>query len=507
MSAADALVVFVLGVVASLSMSWLLVSRLERIGERLGVSEAILGLVAALAADAPEVTSAVTALTHHEAKVGAGVVLGSNVFNLAALLGLGAMTAGRIALHRKVVLLDGAVGLWIASACLAAVTGVITPLVALAVALLVFVPYIAVSAAKPATVQAWPLPARWTRWLTSAVDDEEAEIAEAIRSRRGRPVDVAVAVVALVVVVSASVAMERAASDLGDRWQVPQIITGGLALAVITSLPNAVAAVYLAARGRGAAVLSAALNSNTLNVVAGLLLPAAILGIGAPTPQSVLVAAWALGLTALALAFAWRDAGLSRGTGMLIIAAYLVFTATLLAGATRLPVWPATVPPVLIAVGSTLWWLRPQPAPNVSVVFVPAQTRGVPPVPVRSRVVAFIRSASGGQAPSLWPDRTVSWMFGSGLAWCATVAVLDAASGRHLVLIGLLIVGPCCVLLTGRWRRTAAAGLFAIALAVVCGWPDGIFGTSEHLTFIASVIAVSVVSTTAAAVVDRSRSA
>jgi cation:H+ antiporter len=481
MSAAGTLVVFILGVATSLSMSWLLVSRLERIGERLGVSEAILGLVAALAADAPEVTSAVTALTHHEAKVGAGVVLGSNVFNLAALLGLGAVTAGRIALHRKVVVLDGAVGLWIAAACLVGVLGVIPPLAALIVALAVFVPYVAVSAARPATVRSWPLPSAWTRWLTTAVDEEEVEIAEAIRPRRGRPVDVAVALVALVVVVAASVAMERAGSGLGSRWNIPEIITGGLTLAVITSLPNAVAAVYLAARGRGAAVLSTALNSNGLNVIVGLLLPGTVLGLGSPTAQSVLVAAWALGLTALALAFAWRDAGLTREIGALIIGAYLVFTVTLIAGATHLALWPVLVPPVLIAVGSAAWWLRP----NL--------------IPLRANRV------DGATSP--WPDRTAAWMFATGLTWCATVAMLDALSGRHLVLIGLLVAGPCCVLLTGRWQHTAVAGLFAVTLAVVCGWPDGIFGSTEHLVFVASVAAATAVCTTAATFVKRYPSA
>ena len=87
--------------------SWLLVSRLERIGEWLGLSEALLGIVAALAADAPEITAAITALTSHQQRIGAGVVLGSNVFNLAALLGLGAVVAGRIGLHRRVVVLSG----------------------------------------------------------------------------------------------------------------------------------------------------------------------------------------------------------------------------------------------------------------------------------------------------------------------------------------------------------------------------------------------------------------
>ena len=107
MPVAVEVVAFCLAAAVSLATSYLLVTRLERIGERLGLSEALLGMVAALAADAPEITSAVTALAAHQQKVGAGVIIGSNVFNLAALLGLGALVAGRIALHRKVVLLGG----------------------------------------------------------------------------------------------------------------------------------------------------------------------------------------------------------------------------------------------------------------------------------------------------------------------------------------------------------------------------------------------------------------
>jgi len=55
MTDASWVVLFVVGVVVSLGSSWLLVSRLERLGERAGLSEALLGMVAALAADAPEI--------------------------------------------------------------------------------------------------------------------------------------------------------------------------------------------------------------------------------------------------------------------------------------------------------------------------------------------------------------------------------------------------------------------------------------------------------------------
>ena len=118
---------FVLAACVSLATSWLLVSRLERVGERLGLSEALLGMLAALAADAPEITAAITALVNREQRVGAGVVLGSNVFNLAALLGLGALVAGAIRFRRRVVILGGLLALWIAAACLVTVLGVLPP--------------------------------------------------------------------------------------------------------------------------------------------------------------------------------------------------------------------------------------------------------------------------------------------------------------------------------------------------------------------------------------------
>ncbi len=325
-----ALLGFAAGAVVSLLTSLVLVSRLERVGERLGLSEALLGIVAALAADAPEVTAAVTAISHHQQRIGAGVVLGSNVFNLAALLGLGAVVARRIALHRKVVLLGGAVAVWVAAVCLAVVLGAVPAAAGLALALVVLALYLAVLARPGAGPLFLPLPRRWIGWLGSAASEEELELHDAIRPRHGRWTDAVTAMVALGVVVAASVTMERAASDLGSRFAVPEIVVGGLVLAAVTSLPNAVAAVYLAARGRGAATLSTALNSNTLNVVAGLLLPAAVLSLGRPSGQSVLITIWYVALSIAALAFAYLHHGIGRFGGGLIIAAYAAFVATVL---------------------------------------------------------------------------------------------------------------------------------------------------------------------------------
>ena len=166
---------------------------------------------------------------------------------------------------------------------------------------------------------------------------------------------------------------------------MPGIITGGVVLAAVTSLPNAVAAVYLAAKGKGAAVLSTALNSNALNVIAGLMLPAAITGPGWPSSQTTLIAAqttliaaWYAGLILFALAVAYRDRGLRRSAGLLIIGTYLVFLGSLLATA--------------YAVG-----------PGDGIVIVPAvavPAGGVPPGLAGSRPAWLVRAARKPSFPA-----------------------------------------------------------------------------------------------------------
>jgi cation:H+ antiporter len=517
-----AVVAFLAGALVSLATGWLLVSRLERVGERLGLSEALLGIVAALAADAPEVTAAISAMASGEQRLGAAVVIGSNVFNLAALLGLGAVVAGRIGLHRKVVLLGGTVAMCVAGVCLAVVLGLIPPVAGCVLGLTTVALYVVALGISGRGLARLRLPRSWIAWMRSAVAEEEVELESAIRPAPGRWPDVAVAAGSLVVVVAASVTMERAAAALGNRFAVPEIVVGGLVLAAVTSLPNAVAAVYLAARGRGAATLSTALNSNTLNVAVGLLIPAALIGLGRPSGQTILAAVWYLGLTSAVLAFAYRDRGIGRLTGILVIAAYLVFAGSILGlayggpQATRI----AIVAGLAIAglFGARLVVGRhpdsasdePGPSPPWPASRNPdGQIRGRPmevsgngssPESARAQIARPSQSLAGQESLLTgWPVKRL-WVLG--LEASLIVAAVDALLGNRATLIGLLIVGPCCVLLTGRWVPTALTGLWVISLAVVLGLPDGIWGTATHFIWLGAVTVVAVTSTVAAAFIQ-----
>ncbi|MGH9919191.1 MAG: hypothetical protein ACRD6W_10040, partial [Nitrososphaerales archaeon] len=366
-------------------------------------------------------------------------------------------------------------------------------------------PYAILAAGGARTLGQRRAPQRVQRWLARAVAEEELELAQAIHPRRGRPRDGVVAAGALVVVVAASVAVERTASRLGTRWGVPDVIVGGLVLAVVTSLPNLVAAIYLARRGRGAATLSTALNSNALNVAVGFLLPAVILGLGPTSHYDVLVGAWYLGFTVMVILFARLEGGVTRATGALIVASYLGFTAVVLIVGIRGHLGPETiaVPGIAIVTAAAVLILvrgrrRSRPAPGPI---------DLPPSVGNIGTALEDRPSPNGMRPGLrsqlgrWP----TWRFELlAIVLSSSVAATDAALGHRVVLIGALIVGPCCALLTGKWSRTALVAGWAVVLAIVLGLPDGIWIRPEHLVFVGAVFFVGLVTTAAAFLIERS---
>lgn len=315
---------FIFAGIVALAASALLVVRIERVGARFGLTEAALGLVTALAANAPEITSAVTALTRGQRDIGVGVILGSNVFNLAALLGLGALVAGRIDLHRRVVVFGGGVAMSVALISGVAVTRVVSVDWSFIVALVVFVPYVIVSA-WPRVIAPRRGASKFATWVREALREEEVELRGAIHPESGDWRDAALAGTALLVVVLASVLMEHTAAALGASMGWSSIVIGGVLLAGVTSLPNAVAAIYLSARGRGAAAFSEALNSNNLNVLAGLLTPAVFLGLGHPAGPAEWTVGFYEGLTLLSLVMAYVSRGLGRLSGAVLIAGYVAY--------------------------------------------------------------------------------------------------------------------------------------------------------------------------------------
>ena len=119
----------------------------------------------------------------------------------------------------------------------------------------------------------------------------------------------------------------------------------------------------------------------------------------------MLVAAWYAGLTVLALAFAYRDHGLGRLPGAVIIAGYLAFVAALGVTVAQGGVRPAAavVPAAVIAVSAAALLAWPAAARGGAPAGVPAWWSGNPAA--RLECLLFLNDEF---SPRAWWSRPVT---------------------------------------------------------------------------------------------------
>ena len=322
MSAPVAVLLFLGGLALTAVSSIVLARELDRIGERLGFSEALLGIVTAVGADAPEISSAVAALVTGHQDTGVGVVVGSNVFNIAALLGLSAVIAGPVRIHAHGLVLSGGVAIAIALIGALLAIDLVPAAAAFALALVIVVPYVVLSALHLRRRERLPA------FLREAVTEEQQDARRDEFAPPATGTDVLTVLPILAAVVGGAYAMVVTAQSLGDRWGVSDVLIGTVVLAALTGIPNLLAAVRLALHGRGAACVSESLNSNNANILVGLCLPALVLGLGGASGIETFAACAMVGMTGLAVALGFGG-GLTRREGAVIIALYAAFVAAL----------------------------------------------------------------------------------------------------------------------------------------------------------------------------------
>jgi hypothetical protein len=103
---------------------------------------------------------------------------------------------------------------------------------------------------------------------------------------------------------------------------------------------------------------------------------------------------------------------------------------------------------------------------------------------------------------SLLAGISVSQVWWFALLLTSMIAATDAIL-THIVLITLLAAGPFFGLLTGRWAKTAVVGVWAVALAVILGFPDEIWGTHIQVVDLSTVASVALLSTFVATLIER----
>ncbi len=324
---------FLVSLIVTLAAARLFARRLDRLGVRFGFPEALIGLLTALAADGPEISSALFALFKGAHDVGVGVLVGSNGFNLAAMIGLSALLAGRVVLPREVLLLEGLVGVLVTVVAGALLLGWLSPGIAAGCAMLILIPYLVL-----VLVGARLLERRADRPRSLT-----ARLARALHEHPGpeRPPDprtnpthhlLALIVVDVAVIVAGSFGMVETALNLAGHWHISDAILGVLILGPLTSIPNAATAVRLGRAGRGAALVGETFNSNTINLGAGVVLPSLFVTLAAISTLAKLQLAWLLAATLLTLSLLARSGGMRRAGAVALIVMYFAFAGGTLVG-------------------------------------------------------------------------------------------------------------------------------------------------------------------------------
>jgi cation:H+ antiporter len=324
---------FLVSLAVTLAAARLFARRLDRLGVRFGFPETLIGLLTALAADGPEISSALFALIKGAHDVGVGVLVGSNGFNLAAMIGLSALLTHRVRLPREVLALEGVVGVLVTALASALLLGWLGPAPAFGLSVLVLIPYLTLVIAGGRLLERRSdrprsLTARLARALHQHPAPERPPDALTSPTRHL----LVLIVVDLTVIVAGSAGMVETAITLGSDWHIPNGVLGVLILAPLTSIPNAATAVRLGLAGRGAALVGETFNSNTINLWAGVLVPSLFVTLAAISTLDKLQLAWLLCANLFTLAVLARPGGMRRSAGAGLVLLYFAFTVGTLVG-------------------------------------------------------------------------------------------------------------------------------------------------------------------------------
>jgi cation:H+ antiporter len=323
MTAAGLAALWLLALAVALISSDRLVHSLTALGAAVGMSAGLLGLLVALGADGPEVTSALIALAQGQADIGLGVVVGSNIYNLAGLLGLSALLAGAIWTGPHRLSLDGATSLIMT---LLLVALVLSPGLhqLLGAALMVALGLYSLAEARmsgsqsPATDAHSPAP--------SGQDDPLTRVRRPSLRRL-----VLYALAAAAGIIAGSYVLVTTSIALGPAAGIPSSIIGTFVLPVTTSLPNTWAAVSLARRGLASATIATTFNSNSINAAIGTGLPSVFFAVHASHATRVIDLPWLVGMTVIALVLVATRSSLARWEGTFLLVLYAAFVAVRLA--------------------------------------------------------------------------------------------------------------------------------------------------------------------------------
>ncbi|BAW31865.1 MAG TPA: calcium/sodium antiporter [Methanothermobacter sp.] len=300
-------VALVISLIIVIKSANVFVDNLVEIGGVLGISEIILGVTAsAIGTSLPEFGSAVIASLSESTAIGVGCVIGSNIWNIAGILGISAIVAGKIGTEAAGLKRDFTVTL------LTAVILVLFMLlgdigrVAAFFMILVYLIYF------------------WR--LIKAQKDYNMEHERDGKRRKLNPKIVLLTVLGFAGLVVGCRILVYTAVELARIMGVPEMIMGLFTLAIGTSIPELVVTLSSAIKGLHHLSLGTVLGSNTFNILIGIGIPALIKTIPVD-PLSLRLDAPVMIIVTILLVLLIKQGNmkLKRSGGIILFAVYILY--------------------------------------------------------------------------------------------------------------------------------------------------------------------------------------
>jgi cation:H+ antiporter len=257
--------------------------RLEALCDRLDFSAGMLSLLGALGANIPNYVSSIVAIAGGQQAIGLGIILGSNIYNLAIILGISAVVApgshgirlqdkekrdvNTIAYYALAITLATLLAIWLLPG-----TPLVTSTQASQLTLLPLISAViltlAIFSALALHIIRRPHPPHPPH--TAALVEQEP-ILKAVPASLIRLIGEVM--LALAVALGGVVVMVQSGQLLTADIHMPPVLAGLLVLAVATSLPNTVVAVSIVRTNRMAAGVEEIFSSNSVNAALGIASP------------------------------------------------------------------------------------------------------------------------------------------------------------------------------------------------------------------------------------------
>ena len=310
-------VALAVGLVCLVGGAELLVRGAASIASRLGIAPIIIGLtVVAFGTSAPELAVSVSASIGGNGDVAFGNVVGSNVVNILLILG-GSAVIGTLAVTQRIVRLD--IPILIAASLVTLVLALDNQIGRLD-GLVLFAGIVA-----------------YTWWLIRAGSDEGDDVldeyGEAVDELEVEivdqplPVQLALVVVGIGVLIGGSQLLVDSATDIAEHFGVSDLVIGLTVVAVGTSLPELATSFLAAFRGQRDIAVGNVVGSNLFNLMCVLGLTGLVSPDPVPVADSSLQVDFPvmLAATVVLLPIIWKGFEIRRWEGSVLIVFYVLY--------------------------------------------------------------------------------------------------------------------------------------------------------------------------------------